>query len=65
MKSKYVILNLIIFFFCIKIVTIHYEVMIDDLSVVYVFLPLIASFVLGIQITIFWQRKREFLKKFF
>jgi len=60
MKSKYVILNLIIFFLCIKIVTIHYEVMIDDLSVVYVFLPLIASFVLGIQITIFGRGIENF-----
>ena len=52
MNAKFSIVNFVLIIFYVKIISIHVEIMMEDTGLVWIFLPIIASFLLGVQLVL-------------
>ncbi len=62
MNAKFSIVNFVLIIFYVKIISIHVEIMMEDTGLVWIFLPIIASFLLGVQLVLIYTRISKFFK---
>ncbi len=62
MNAKWSILNFALIVIYVKIISIHVEIMMEDTGLVWIFLPIIASFLLGVQLVLIYTRISKFFK---
>ena len=63
MNAKWSILNFALIVIYVKIISIHVEIMMEDTGLVWIFLPIIASVLLGAQLLLIYIRISKFFDK--